>query len=412
VKWNNPSFPQYHYGENSLIYFEDWNGNNKLCVPKDLQTLVTAEIHDSISEGAHTGYRKTYNRIASTYYWPRMSQSIKTFISTCDICQKSKLRHHTPVGLLRPIPIPTRPFEVVSMDFIPELPESNSFDNILVIVDKLTKYGIFIPCSTKITDEETTKLFFKHIITHYGLPLQVITSHDSRWCNEFWGEICRLMGTKRSLTTTHHPQADGQTENFNQMLEIALHAYIGPSQDDWEEHLDTLSLAYNLSPHTATTFAPAYLLRGFTPVTCSTLINPSLSILRPSSWDSGDALNQKAVEMWENFEGDCTCAKEALLLSQIYQQRAYNKGRLIKEFKEGDLVVLNPHSLDLLKVEKGCRNKLLMRYDGPFEVIQKLSLVTYQLRLLESYGIHPILNITHLEEYKQSPPSLSSWLTK
>ena len=60
-KWNNPSFPQYHYGENGLIYFEDWNGNNKLCVPKNLQNKITAEMHDSISEGAHAGYYKTYN---------------------------------------------------------------------------------------------------------------------------------------------------------------------------------------------------------------------------------------------------------------------------------------------------------------------------------------------------------------
>ena len=412
TKWNNPSYPQYHYGENGLIYFEDWNGNNKLCVPKDLQTAVTAEIHESLSESAHAGYYKTYNQIASTYYWPRMSRSIKTFVNTCDICQKSKPRRHAPIGLLKPIPIPTRPFEVVTMDFIPELPKSNGFDNILVIVDKLTKYGIFIPCSTRITEEETARLFFKHVVAQYGLPQQVITDRDSRWRNDFWGEICRLMGTKRSLTRAYHPQADGQTEILNQTLEIALRAYIGPSRDDWEEHLDALSLAYNSSPHTATTFAPAYLLRGFIPITISTLINPPPHVPRPSSWDSGEALNKKAVEMWENFESDRTRAKEVLLLSQVYQQRAYNKGRLIKEFKEGDTVVLNPHSLDLLKSEKGRGNKLLMRYDGPFEIIRKLSPVTYQLRLPASYGIHPILNIAHLEEYKQSPESLSNQPTK
>ena len=412
AKWNNPSFPQHHYGENGLIYFEDWNGNNKLCVPRDLQTKITSEVHDSISESAHAGYYKTYNRIASTYYWPRMSRSIKTFVNTCDVCQKSKPRRHAPVGLLRPIPIPTRPFEVVSMDFIPELPESNGFDSILVIVDKLTKYGIFIPCSTRITEEDTAKLFFKHIIAQYGLPQQVITDRDSRWRNDFWGEICQLMGTRRSLTTAYHPQADGQTEILNQTIEIALRAYIGPSRNDWEQHLDAISLAYNSSPHTVTTFAPAYLLRGFTPVTFSSLINPPSHIPRPSNWDSGEALNQKAVEMWENFESDCTRAKEALLLSQVHQQRAYNKGRLIKEFNEGDLVVLNPHSLDLLKTEKGRGNKLLMRYDGPFEIIRKLSPVTYQLRLPASYGIHPVLNIAHLEEYKSSPSSLGERPTK
>ena len=190
-----------------------------------------------------------------------MSRSIKAFISACNICQKSKPRRHAPVGLLCPIPIPTCPFEVVTMDFIPDLPNSNGFDNILVIVDKLTKYGIFIFCSTKITEEDTAKLFFKHIITQYGLPQQIITDHNSMWHNDFWGEICWLMGTKRSLTTAYHPQADGQTEILNQTLEIALCTYIGPSRDDWEQHLD---VTYNSSPHTATRFSPAYPLCGFT----------------------------------------------------------------------------------------------------------------------------------------------------
>ena len=77
----------------------------------------------------------------STYYWPRMSRDISSkYTSTCDICQKTKHRRHGPVGLLQPIPMPSQPFEVVSMDFIPELPESNGYDGILVIVDKLNKY--------------------------------------------------------------------------------------------------------------------------------------------------------------------------------------------------------------------------------------------------------------------------------
>lgn len=56
------------------------------------------------------------------------------------------------------------------------------------------------------------------------------------------------MGTKRSLTTAYHPQADGQTEILNQTLEIALHAYIGPSRDDWEQHLNALTLAITHLP--------------------------------------------------------------------------------------------------------------------------------------------------------------------
>jgi hypothetical protein len=80
------------------------------------------EVHNTLSESAHGRYYKTDNRISSTYYWPRMSRDIKKYTDTCDICQKSKPRRHAPVGLLQPIPIPTQPFEVVTMDFVLELP--------------------------------------------------------------------------------------------------------------------------------------------------------------------------------------------------------------------------------------------------------------------------------------------------
>ena len=58
------------------------------------------------------------------------------------------------------------------------------------------------------------------------------------------------MGMKRALTTSYHPQADRQTENLNKTLEIALHAYVGPSCNNWAEFLKALALSYNTTPHT------------------------------------------------------------------------------------------------------------------------------------------------------------------
>ena len=114
------------------------------------------------------------------------------------------------------------------MDFIPELLECEGCDNVLVIVDKLTKYAIFIPTTTTITEKGTAELFFQHVISQYGIPRQVITDRDVRWKGEFWREICDRMGMTRVLTTAYHPQPDGQTEIMNQSLEIFLRAYIGP----------------------------------------------------------------------------------------------------------------------------------------------------------------------------------------
>jgi hypothetical protein len=299
------------------------------------------------------------------------------------------------------------------MDFIPELPLSNGFDNILVIVDKLTKYDIFIPTTTTITEVGTVELFFHHIISKFGIPRQVITDRDIRWRGEFWKEICNKMGMTRSLTTAYHPQADGQTEVLNQSLEISLRSYVGPSRDDWEKYLDALALSYNSTLHTATGFAPAYLLRGYTPITGSTLMHNSEGIPRPatdissskidSNNDNGGTLHPAALEIMEAFSAERHRTQEALMLGQHFQKRSYYKGRLTLEFNEGDLILLNLHSLSLLRNETGRGKELLMKYDGPFEIIQKLSVVSYRLRMPEFYGIHRILNIAHLEKYQPSP---------
>jgi hypothetical protein len=164
------------------------------------------------------------------------------------------------------------------------------------------------------------------------------------------------MGMKHSLTTAYHPQADGQTEILNQTLEISLQAYIGPSRDNWSSHLNGLALAYNSTPHTATGFAPAYLLHGYTPITGSTLLHSPISVPRPildSDSNNTESLRPDAEEMMEQFNAEQHRAQEALLLGQHFQCRAYNQGQLRTEFNEGDLVLINPHSLALLRTEKG-----------------------------------------------------------
>jgi hypothetical protein len=181
------------------------------------------------------------------------------------------------------------------MDFMPELPLSNGFDNILVIVDKLIKYGIFIPTTTNITEVETTASFFKHVISKFGIPRQLISDRDTRWCGEFWKEICNKMGMTRSLTKAYHPQANGQTEVLNQSLEISLQAYVGPSRDDWASYLDVLALSYNSTPHTTTGYAPAHLLQGYTPITGSTILHSLDSIDRPLEKPSQSKLHCGAI---------------------------------------------------------------------------------------------------------------------
>ena len=237
------------------------------------------------------------------------------------------------------------------------------------------------------------------------------------------------MDIKRSLTTAYHPQADGQTEIMNQTLEVALRTYVNPSLSDWSTLLDPFALMYNNTLHSATSFPPSFLLFGFLPLTPNNLLQPfpdlvsrpaagSLSIPllecldRSDSWPhiperdshSEDSVveNDEALALLDQFETYRNIAKQSLHFSQISQQKNYNKGHLIVEFNVGDSVLLNPHSLNLLRSEKRRRRKLLMKYDSPFEILQRLGPTTYRLRLPTSYGIHPILNVAHLKPYVSS----------
>ena len=107
------------------------------------------------------------------------------------------------------------------------------------------------------------------------------------------------------------------------------------------------------TPHTATGFAPVYLLRGYVPVTGSSLIHSPENISRYSeasySLTENDSPSPDASEMLEQFNAERQQAQEALLLGQYFKKRVYNKGRLYYEFEEGDLVLINPHSLSLLR---------------------------------------------------------------
>ena len=139
------------------------------------------------------------------------------------------------------------------------------------------------------------------------------------------------MEMTRSLTTAYHPQADSQTNVLNQSLEISLQADIGPSRDNWAKHLDALSLSYNSTPHTATRFAPTYLLRGNTPITGSTILNSPEPIPRPSRKEGSpqygvvidatqETLSKHTLEVTESFSADHHRAQEALMLGQHFQK--------------------------------------------------------------------------------------------
>jgi len=109
----------------------------------NMQTKVMHQFHSS-PLGGHSGYFVTYVRIRKLFYWPHMKQSIQTFVAGCQVCQQAKAERVPYPGLLQPLEVPAQAWQTITMDFIESLPVSSSFNCILVIVDKFSKYAHFI----------------------------------------------------------------------------------------------------------------------------------------------------------------------------------------------------------------------------------------------------------------------------
>jgi hypothetical protein len=219
---------RFQKGQQGLLYFVDANWNTRLCVPRSKISYILKWIHESPFESTHAGPRRLMSRLQELFYWPSMARDVDEFVTTCDVCQKVKVDRRKEVGALRPPHIPRRPFETVSLDVITGLPESGEekFTAILVIVDKLTKFTTVIPTHNELDQKGFAKFFVERIANVFGLPEHIIADRDKRWTSAFWKSVVSRYGSVMALSSSHHPQTDGQTEVLNALIEQMLQVYI------------------------------------------------------------------------------------------------------------------------------------------------------------------------------------------
>ena len=132
---------------------------NRLCIPKcPIRSLLVHEAHGGGLAG-HVGIQKTLDILQAHFYWPKMLATVHHVIIRCSTCQRAKMVFHK--GLYKPLPIPERPWEDVSMDFIVALPRTQrGKDSIMVVVDRFSKMAHFIPCYKTENAMKVAKLYF------------------------------------------------------------------------------------------------------------------------------------------------------------------------------------------------------------------------------------------------------------
>jgi len=200
---------------NGILYFQ-----NTIFVPNDeeIRRQILRSRHDAPAAG-HQGCAKTLDLVMRTFYWPSLRRYVYRYVDGCDTCQRSKPSHHAPYGLLQPIPAAEAPWKRITADFIVKLPISVGYDSILVVVDKNTKLGHFIPTNETIDSSGADNLYLHHVWRYHGIPNEIISDRGSVFISKFMKRLYELLRIRPCPSTAFHPQSDGQTEHVNQVLE-------------------------------------------------------------------------------------------------------------------------------------------------------------------------------------------------
>ncbi|GJP50730.1 hypothetical protein CLOM_g9899, partial [Closterium sp. NIES-68] len=380
VRWIDFLETHFHYD----IVDSSPMGIHKIWVPNypPLRQLLLEEYHDVLYAG-HFGSNKTLTGIAKHYYWPHMADNVQKFVTSCDTCQRMKSSKQKKAGLLQPLPVPEQPWQVVSLDFITGLPPTSSgHDAILVVIDKFSKMGHFIPTYTTARTEETAQLFVRHIISQHGIPTTLISDRDPKFTSKFWKELMSLLGTKLAMSSAYHPQTDGQTERLNQIVEQLLRAACKDDISKWDLHLPVLEFAYNNATHAATGQTPFFLCYGRHPLTPQ---KPTASATVQPAHDFITTMHQ----LWDRTH-------KRLLDIQQQQKRQADRHRNDHTISVGDQVLLDTRNLDISHLP----SKLRPRFCGPFLVEAQVTPVTFRLRLPATWKIHNAFHVQLLKPYR------------
>ena len=339
---------------NTLFY----KGQNYVPDNLNLQHNVVKMLHDHETAG-HPGEAETLVSVEQLFWWPGLRTFVRNYVKGCGVCQQYKINWSPSHPSYMPIPpaSTTRPFAHCSMDLIMDLPLSNGFDSILVVVDRgLMKGVILLPCNKMIMAEQVANLLLENLYKRFGLPDKIISDQGPQFAAHAFRELLKLLNITSKLSTAYHPQTDGATERVNQEIEAYLSIFCSSFPEEWAKKLFLVEFMHNNRQHAERKHSPFELLYGESPKMLPIVFEKTKYLM--------------IEERMKNLIRD---REEALAAHELAMRRIADRRRnTFTLFKKGEQVWL-----DTRNIKTTNNPKIGPRREGPFVISEVLGPLTY-----------------------------------
>lgn len=352
---------------------------NKVRYPSPQEIPDILKLYHNEPLSGHRGITETNRKIREYYYWPNMSEDIKTYINSCETCQRNKIQRRTFKAPMVITSQSSEPFERVSMDLVSysDISDNNN-KYVLTLQDELTRYVQAYPIPDK--EAITVAKQVLHFCQHYGVPKRFHSDQGTEFMNGLMKQLMKFLGSNQSFNTAYHPQTNGALERFHGTLRDHVRMYHTRKLKNWDSIIPLAIICHNTSLNSSTGFTPYELLFGFKP-------RPFFSLKTIPEYTASDYLK----DLNERLRVARDVATENVQKMKEKAKERYD-GRIknLASFDLGDKVMLrvpNPNNLDC-------------KWEGPYEIVRVGFNENYMIR---KSGRNQLVHANRLRPFEIKP---------
>ena len=340
-----------------------------LWLPKGYRKAVMFQHHDSLGGGGHLGERKTYEKVRSRYYWQGLHNDVIDWVKSCPTCAARKTPQHLHPPLT-PLPVPSYPFQFVSVDVLGPFVEAAHTGNryIVVFCDHLTRWVECVPYRRNET-AVLARILVERIVCRHGAPETLLSDRGPQFLAQLANEVYRILSVKKVNTAAYHPQTNGLVERFNKTIATMLSCYVDSRHRDWDTYVPYVAMAYNTAVNASTTLSPFMMRTG------RRARMPTDAMLLPTDEEPVGSSMEYCNELKEGLRVLQAHGRDQLQKSQQQREmsRGQGSGRTITYEVGDNVLVHNP------VIGSHRSKKLLHQWTGPFKILHRMSMTHYQV---------------------------------